>query len=153
VSCSDTATTRIPRCHLLWCDHRAFKDSGNALKDELERASRASVRTHKTAQNLTKLLKKKQHAQGRPPCVILVSWANAPVLLSFLSETPSVTAKVVVLCDTRSCKKPEEAEVLQAKFPFITRIATTWEDAVELACDSVAAFQSTKKTQCVSDFA
>merc|ERR1712014_391432 len=127
-------------CHLIWCDHRAFKDSSSQLKQQLEACSGAPVKTHKTADNCIRLFRKKQRAQGRPPCVILVSWTNAPALLEYLAEANHVTAKVVVLCDARSCRKNESADELAAQFPFISKIATTWDEAVESACRCVAAF-------------
>jgi len=126
-------------CHFIWCDHRAFKDTAGALKDQLEQGSGVTVKTHKTAENCIRLFRKKQRAQGRPPCVILVSWANAPALLSYLAEADHVSTQVIVLCDARSCRKNESAEQLAAQFPFISKIATTWDEAVESACKSVAA--------------
>jgi len=126
-------------CHFIWCDHRAFKDTASTLKGQLEQASGVAVKTHKTAENCIRLFRKKQRAQGRPPCVILVSWANAPDLLSYLAEADQVSAQVIVLCDARSCRKNESAEQLAAQFPFISKIATTWDEAVESACKSVAA--------------
>jgi len=127
--------------HLIWCDHRAFKETSSSLKDELESRSGASVKTHKTAENCIRLFRKKQRAQGRPPCVILVSWANAPALLTYLAEAQHVTTKVVVLCDARSCRKNESAEQMCSTFPFIQAIATTWDEAVGAVCDCVSSFQ------------
>lgn len=126
--------------HLIWCDHRAFKETSNTLKEQLEVSTGVMVKTHKTAENCIRLFRKKQRAQGRPPCVILVSWANAPALLQYLAEANHVTAKVVVLCDARSCRKNESADQLAAQFPFIHDIATTWEAAVDSACNAIAAF-------------
>lgn len=127
-------------CHFIWCDHRAFKDTSSTLKTQLEKSAGATVKTHKTAENCIRLFRKKQRAQGRPPCVILVSWANAPALLSYLAEADHVSARVIVLCDARSCRKNESADQLAAQFPFIDKIATTWDEAVESACNVVAAF-------------
>jgi len=73
--------------------------------------------------------------------VLLVSWANAPALLEYLKEAQHISAKVVVLCDARSCRKTETADQLAVQFPFVEKIATTWEEAVESACNAVAAFQ------------
>jgi len=126
-------------CHFIWCDHRAFKDTASSLKGQLERESGVTVKTHKTAENCIRLFRKKQRAQGRPPCVILVSWTNAPALLSYLAEAEHVSAQVIVLCDARSCRTNENADELVAQFPFISKIATTWDEAVESACESVAA--------------
>merc|ERR1712137_711667 len=100
-------------------------------REELETKAGMTVKTHKTAENCIRLFRKKQRAQGRPPCVILASWANAPALLSYLAEAPHVNAKVVVLCDARSCRKNESADQLAAQFPFVDSIVTTWEEALE----------------------
>lgn len=135
-----TVACGVKPAHLIWCDHRAFKETSNTLKDQLESSTGVTVKTHKTAENCIRLFRKKQRAQGRPPCVILVSWANAPALLQYLAEANHVTAKVVVLCDARSCRKNESADQLVAEFPFIHEIATTWEAAVDSACKAVAAF-------------
>lgn len=135
-----TVTSGKQPCHLIWCDHRAFKDSASTLKEQLESGAGTSVKTHKTAENCIRLFRKKQRAQGRPPCVILVSWANAPALLSFLAENQHVAAKVVVLCDARSCRRHESADQLAAQFPFIEKIASTWEEAVESVSNVVGAF-------------
>merc|ERR1712150_99595 len=105
------------------------------MGDELESRSGASVKSHKTAENCIRLFRKKQRAQGRPPCVILVSWANAPALLTYLAEAQHVATKVVVLCDARSCRKNESADQMCASFPFVQKIATTWEEAVGAVCD------------------
>jgi len=140
---SATGSEMKDRCHMVWCDHRAFKDTSSELKDELERRSNTSVKTHKTAENCIRLFRKKQRAQGRPPCVILVSWANAPSLLAYLDQANHVTASVVVLCDARSCRKNESAEELAAQYPNrITKVATTWEEAVNAACAAAAMYQS-----------
>merc|ERR1711916_340717 len=76
-------------CHLIWCDHRAFKDSSSQLKQQLEACSGAAVKTHKTADNCIRLFRKKQRAQGRPPCVILASWTNAAAVLQYRSQAGS----------------------------------------------------------------
>jgi hypothetical protein len=128
-------------CHLIWCDHRAFKETSSTLKDQLESKANAQAKTHKTSENCIRLFRKKQRAQGRPPCVILASWANAPALLSYLAEAPNVNAKVVVLCDARSCRKNESADQLAAQFPFVDSIATTWDEALESVAAAVASFQ------------
>merc|ERR1712227_541472 len=128
-------------CHLIWCDHRAFKESSSKLKQQLEEESGSQVKTHKTAENCIRLFRKKQRAQGRPPCVILASWANAPALLAYLAEAPHVNAKVVVLCDARSCRKNESADQLASQFPFVDSIATTWEEALESVAVAVASFR------------
>jgi len=126
-------------CRVIWCDHRAFKETSGARRAQLERVCGTIVKTHKTAENCIRFFRKKQHVQGRRPCVLLVSWGNAPALLSYLKSAPDFSAKVVVLCDDRSCRKNEGTDQLVAQFPFIEKIATTWEEAVESACNAVAA--------------
>jgi len=136
---SECGTSGKQPCHVIWCDHRAFKETSNKLKMELETTCGASVKTHKTAENCIRLFRKKQRAQGRPPCVILVSWANAPALLSYLADANHVLAKIIVLRDARSCRKNESADRLLAQFPFVETIACTWEAALESACTAVGA--------------
>jgi hypothetical protein len=132
-------------CHLIWCDHRAFKDSSAQLKNELEARSGASVKTHKTADNCIRLFRKKQRAQGRPPCAILVSWANAQALLDYLQDAGShVNARVVVLCDARSCRKGDSSVTdFEARYPELCNVATSWEDALDAVSAAVAALTST----------
>merc|ERR1712093_774440 len=135
---SDTSEPKSA-CHLIWCDHRAFKDSSSQLKQQLEACSGASVKTHKTADNCIRLFRKKQRAQGRPPCVILVSWTNAPALLQYLSEAGShVNAKVIVLCDARSCRKGDSVNDFSAHYPDLWSLATSWEEALDSVCDAIA---------------
>jgi len=134
-----TVASGMKPAHLIWCDHRAFKETSSILKDQLENAAGVTVKTHKTAENCIRLFRKKQRAQGRPPCVILVSWANSMPLLQYLAEAQHVTAKVVVLCDARSCRKTESVDQLSVDFPFVEKIATTWEAAVEAASNAVSA--------------
>lgn len=139
---SDAGTTEGKNsCHLIWCDHRAFKETSSSLKDQLESKASAQAKTHKTAENCIRLFRKKQRAQGRPPCVILASWANAPALLEYLADASHVNAKVVVLCDARSCRKNESADQLAAQFPKIDSIAHTWEEALECVAGAVASFR------------
>jgi len=129
-------------CHLIWCDHRAFKDSSSQLKQQLEVRAGAVVKTHKTADNCIRLFRKKQRAQGRPPCVILVSWTNAPGLLQYLRDAGAhVNAKVVVLCDARSCRKGDSVDDFSASHPNLRSVATSWEEALESVCDAVAEFK------------
>lgn len=139
--CCNTPSTVESRssCHLIWCDHRAFKDSSSQLKQQLEACSRATVKTHKTADNCIRLFRKKQRAQGRPPCVILVSWTNAPALLQYLGEAGShVNAKVVVLCDARSCRKGDSGSDFSASYPNLCSVATSWEEALSSVCSAIA---------------
>jgi hypothetical protein len=136
-----SAATSEPNsaCHLIWCDHRAFKDSSSQLKQQLESRSGAAVKTHKTADNCIRLFRKKQRAQGRPPCIILVSWTNASALLQYLKEAGShVNAKVVVLCDARSCRKGDTVDDFSANYPNLWSVATTWEESLDSVCNAIA---------------
>merc|ERR1711862_873605 len=111
------------------------------MGEQLERGSGATVKTHKTAENCIRLFRKKQRAQGRPPCVLLVSWANAPALLAFLNEATYVSSKVVVLCDARSGRKNTKPEELTGQYPFVESVATTWSEAVRAIGKAVAECQ------------
>lgn len=146
-SSSDAGTVSSARandsksaCHLIWCDHRAFKESSSKLKQQLEEESGSQVKTHKTAENCIRLFRKKQRAQGRPPCVILASWANAPALLAYLEEAEHVLAKVVVLCDARSCRRSDSADQIMGQYPNIHKVAATWQEAVDAVADAVGSF-------------
>lgn len=111
------------------------------LRHELESKAGAPVKTHKTADNCIRLFRKKQRAQGRPPCVILVSAANAPALLEYLCGAGAhVTAKVIILCDARSCKKAENMQEFTSSLPPFSTVAHSWEDAVAAVCAETAAF-------------
>lgn len=147
-SSSDAGTVSSARvndsrsaCHLIWCDHRAFKECSSTLKQQLEMESGSQVKTHKTAENCIRLFRKKQRAQGRPPCVILASWANAPALLAYLDEAEHVWAKVVVLCDARSCRRSDSADQLIAQYPNVHKVVTSWQDAVDAVSDAVGSFE------------
>jgi hypothetical protein len=95
--------------------------------------------SHKTADNCIRLFRKKQRAQGRPPCVILVSWTKAPALLQYLTEAGAhVNAKVVVLCDARSGRKGDSVKDFSANYPNLWSVATSWEEALDSICSAVA---------------
>jgi hypothetical protein len=130
-------------CHLIWCDQRAFKEVSDSWKKQLEVATGIQVKTHKTSEKCIRLLRKKQHSQARPPCVFLVSWANAPTLLPFLGESPNITAKVILLCDTDMCRgrNRDAAEKLASGYPFVVHLAASWADAVGIASSLVGEFQ------------
>jgi len=129
-------------CHLIWCDQRAFKGVSDSWKKQLESATCIQVKTHKTSEKCIRLLKKKQHSQTRPPCVFLVSWANAPTLLPFLSDSPNITARVILLCDTDMCRgrNRDAAERLASCYPFVAHLADSWADAVLVASRLVGEF-------------
>jgi hypothetical protein len=126
--------SRAP-CHIIWCDQRAFKEVSDSWKKQLETATGIQVKTHKTSEKCIRLLRKKQHSQARPPCVFLVSWANAPTLLPFLADSPNILAKVILLCDTDMCRgrNRDAADRLASGFPFVAHLAASWADAVEAA--------------------
>lgn len=123
-------------CHLIWCDHRAFKDTSAPLREQLQNATGLSVKTHRTAENCLRLLRKKRNASGRPPCVFLVSLANAPALLAYLTEASHVRANVIVLAETR---RHEAGTALLHQYPMVTEIAKSWQEAVEAASRAIAA--------------
>lgn len=122
-------------CHLIWCDHRAFKDTSAPLREQLQSATGVSVKTHRTAENCLRLLRKKRNASGRPPCVFLVSLANAPALLGYLNEASHVRAKVIVLAEAR---RQEAGNALLHQYPMVTEVAKSWQDAVEAASRAIA---------------
>lgn len=127
-------------CHLIWCDNRAFKEASAPQRQELEDETGAAVKAHKTAENCIRLLRKKQNAQGRPPCVILVSWANAGALLPFLNECTNVNAKVIVLSESASRKK-DGLDSLRSRYPFVEKVVFQWADAVKAVGLAVAEMQ------------
>lgn len=132
-------------CHLIWCDQRAFKEASDSWKKQLEAATHIQVKTHKTSEKCIRLLKKKQHSQARPPCVFLVSWANAATLLPFLSQSPNITARVILLCDTDMCRgrNHDAAERLASCYQFVAHLADSWADAVVVASQLVEELQGT----------
>jgi len=155
-SASDTSTTvgsnspaeprasspgQAAACHVVWCDHRAFKETSCGLKTQLEAEVQLPVKAHKSAENVIRLLRKKQRAQGRPPCVFIVSWANAGALLPFLNEFQQVSAKVVVLCDARGGRQQDGSEEMFNQYSFVEKVASNWTEAVHAAGKAVAEFQ------------
>lgn len=127
-------------CHLIWCDNRAFKETAAPQRQELEDETGTSVKAHKSAENCIRLLRKKQNAQGRPPCVILVSWANAGALLPFLNECTNINAKVIVLSESASRKK-DGLDSLGSRYPFVEKVVFQWADAVQAVGLAVAELQ------------
>jgi hypothetical protein len=123
------------QCHLVWCDHRAFKESSAPMKEQLQNATGLSVKTHRTAENCLRLLRKKRNASGRPPCVFLSSLANAPALLGYLNEAGHMRAKVIVLAESR---RHEAGNALLQQYPMVTEVAKTWQEAVQAACRAMA---------------
>lgn len=135
------AAPQAATCHVVWCDHRAFKDTSSGLKAQLEAEVQLPVKAHKSAENVIRLLRKKQRAQGRPPCVFVVSWANAGALLPFLNEFQQVSAKVVVLCDARGGRRQDGSDEMFNQYPFVEKVAGSWTEAVHAAGKAVAEFQ------------
>jgi len=131
-----------PPCHVVWCDHRAFKETSSLLKAQLESEVQVPVKAHKSAENVIRLLRKKQRAQGRPPCVFVVSWANSGALLPFLNESIHVAAKVIVLCDARGGRRQDGSEQqLMEQYPSVVKVAGSWTEAIHTAGKAVAEFQ------------
>lgn len=128
-------------CHVVWCDHRAFKETSSTLKAQLEAEVQLPVKAHKSAENVIRLLRKKQRAHGRPPCVFVVSWANAGALLPFLNEFQQVPAKVVVLCDARGGRRQDGSDEMFNQYPFVEKVASNWTEAVHAAGKAAAEFQ------------
>lgn len=135
------AAPQTAACHVVWCDHRAFKETSAGLKAQLEAEVQLPVKAHKSAENVIRLLRKKQRAQGRPPCVFIVSWANAGALLPFLNEFQQVSAKVVVLCDARGGRRQDGSEEMFNQYAFVENVASNWTEAVHAAGKAVAEFQ------------
>lgn len=139
---SGSLAPQMPKlpCHLIWCDNRAFKEASASQRQQLEGETGIAVKAHKSAENCIRLLRKKQNAQGRPPCVILVSWANAGALLPFLNEGTNVNAKVVVLCES-SLRKKDGLDSLVSRYPFVEKVVFHWADAVQAVGLAVAEMQ------------
>lgn len=129
-------------CHLIWCDQRAFKEVSGLWKELLESATQLQVKAHKTAEKCIRLLRRKLNSQVRPQCVFLVSWANAPTLLPFLTESRRIIAKVILLCDTDMCRGRgrEAAESMASSYPIVVNLAACWADAVVVATHLVGGF-------------
>jgi len=153
VSSTSQRATRTPSphalptrasCHLIWCDQRAFKESSETWKHQLEARAKLPVKAHKTAEKCIRLLRKKQHSSTRPPCVFLISWANAPTLLPYINDSSHVAARAIVLVDTDMCRGRgrEAAEQLKRQYPFVICLAASWPEAVEAAADAVVHLQS-----------
>merc|ERR1712072_394044 len=118
------------QCQVFWCDPRAFKET--LLKDQLEAEMQVSVKCYRTADMCMRLLRKKQHVQSKTvPRFFLVSWSNAPSLVSFLSEENCLMAKVIILCDTCGGKGCSRASAWAQEYPSV-QVATTWTEALDM---------------------
>lgn len=104
------------------------------------------MKAHKTAEKCIRLLQKKQHwrekPQAQPPRVFLVSWANAPVLVPYLTQSLSPTSKVVVLCDQCRTRGLDAAYGWAKQFAMVEKVAQSWEDAIEAVKHAVDNLQS-----------
>jgi len=116
------------QCQMFWCDPRAFKET--ALKEQLESEMCMPIKCYRTADMCMRLLRKKQNLQGKTFFrVFLVSWSNAPSLVSFLSEDNSFVAKVIILCDTCGSKGCSRATTWAQQHPGV-EVALSWPQAV-----------------------
>lgn len=130
--CQASDANQKAECQVFWCDQRSFKDTSTALKDQLESELCVPVKTYRTADMCMRLLRKKRHWQSKSvERFFLVSWANAQMLIPFLSEEPSLAAKVVVLCDTCGSRGCSKAEVWAQQYPIVDVVATAWPQAVD----------------------
>jgi len=139
-----TQSPATRQCQVIWCDQRSFKDASLDMREQLEAACGGLVSAHKSAEKCIRLLKKRLQAQARPPCVFLISWANAPMLLPFLCEAPQVVVKVVLLTDMCQSRRQDAAEMLSCLYPFIARVASTWPEAVDAVAEAVKEYQRTQ---------
>jgi hypothetical protein len=121
------------QCHLVWCDQRAFKESADALKNQLENETRLPVKCYRTADMCMRLLRKKENFKSAKPVsrVFLVSMTNARALMPFLSERPFLAAKVIILCDTCGTKGCNRTDKWALQYPMVEGVAATWQEAVD----------------------
>jgi len=135
-------------CQIIWCDQRAFKESPETkdFKDKLESRAGTTVKAHKTAEKCIRLLQKKQHwrekPQAQPPRVFVVSWANAPVLVPYLTQSLSTSTKVVVLCDQCRSRGLDAANGWAQQFTIVEKVATSWDEAVNAVLQTVTNIQN-----------
>jgi len=119
------------KCQVFWCDPRSFKET--SMKDQLEAKMDTNVKCYRTADMCMRLLRKKQTFQSKAVFrVFLLSWSNAPSLVSFLAEDRSLTAKVIVLCDTCGNKGCGRATTWGQQHPEV-EVAYTWQQALSFA--------------------
>jgi len=129
-------------CQVVWCDQRAFKDEFSSLRAELEKEVGVPVKMHRTADKCMRLLQKKkpwrEMSAARPPCVFLVSWANAPALVPYLSRAPHERTRVIVLCDLCKSRGRDAAERWTQQYPVVEKVAASWTEAIEEVAKVVA---------------
>jgi len=117
------------KCQVFWCDPRSFKET--SMKDQLESKMNTNVKCYRTADMCMRLLRKKQHFQSKSNFrLFLVSWSNAPALVSFLEEEQFLVGKVIVLCDTCGGKGCSKASAWAQQHPSV-EVAYKWEQAVD----------------------
>lgn len=138
------AAPREPKgsCQVVWCDQRAFKEGAVALKSQLEVNVCVPVKAHKTAEKCIRLLQKKRRTREKsevgPLSVYLVSWANAPVLVPYLTETPHNAATVLVLCDLCSDRGVEAAQRWLQHYPLVECVVASWNEAILAVVKAIA---------------
>jgi len=122
---------------VFWIDPRGFKETD--LKDELEAQMHVPVKCYRTADMCMRLLRKRQGAPSKTNAfrIFLVSWSNAPALVSFLNEENHLHSKVVILCDTCGSKGSGRASAFVEQHPSV-ELAYTWPQAVSIASRLVA---------------
>lgn len=139
----DIAALVNPSCLVVWCDPRAFKEDSADLRRRLEAAAGqgGAVKVYKTAEKSIRLLQKKRYLDGaadRPPCVFVVAWENAPVLVEYISRATGALAKAVVLCDMCRSRRCHAAQRWARRYPVVSHVAATWEEAVDAVARAVA---------------
>jgi len=129
-------------CRIVWCDQRAFKAEASAMRAELESATQLQAKAHKNAEKCIRVLQKKRALQSKvkagPVNVFIVSWANTPALVAYLSDSPHITAHVIVLCDTCKGRGLNNAETWARGHPQVSQVVATWHQAVAAAAEAAA---------------
>jgi hypothetical protein len=128
VDLSNHAVDSDAQLQIFWCDPRAFKETH--MRDQLEAEMGTTIKCYRTAEMCMRLLRKKHLFQSKLVArLFLVSWSNAPALVSFLSEGHYLGARVIVLCDTCATKGCSRASEWALQYPAVT-IAYTWLEAL-----------------------
>lgn len=135
---SESACGKSALCQVIWCDQRAFKTASAPLKASLEDRIGQSVKAHKSADKCLRFLRKKQHVQGRPPCVFLLSFSNAPQLLEQFDTLQHLVKGVVVLVD-RSRNTVEEAREKLGGLYRHAIFVSSWPEAADAVHSAVHA--------------
>lgn len=123
---------------MFWVDPRAFKEV--ELREQLEKETHVAVKCYRTADMCMRLLRKKQHFTNPNVLrILLVSWSNAPALVSFLEEH-SLAAKVIILCDTCGGKGCGRATTWAQEHTGV-EVAYTWSQALSAIRQTLSDFQ------------